>query len=130
MNHQAAPPTVAAPTYPIRSKINVSMQMALVTEHVILSRSMSTVLLTTNGHVSEEQPARDQWLLGRTWGLSHDVKIRRIEAQSSGGQTVSHQVDPQQLDGDKSLGQTQGSGQEDTEEKRNQKNQSYSDILG
>lgn len=76
---------------------------------------MSTVLLTTNGHVSEKQPARDQGLLGGTWGFAHDVQIRGVEAQSSGGQTVSHQVDPQQLDGDKSLRETQGSSQEDTE---------------
>lgn len=75
---------------------------------------ISLKALTTNSHVSEEQPARDQRLLGGTWGLAHDVKIRGVEAQSSSRQTVSHQVDPQQLDGDQSLGQTQGSSQEDT----------------
>jgi len=76
---------------------------------------MCKVLLTTNNHISEEQPARDQGLLGGTWGLAHDVQIGGVEAQSGGGQTVSNQVDPQQLDGDESLGQTQSSGQEDTE---------------
>ncbi len=76
---------------------------------------INPVLLTTNGHVSEEQPARDQGLLGGTWGLAHDVQIRGVEAQSSGGQTISHQVDPQQLDGDQSLRKTQSSSQEDTE---------------
>ncbi|TNN42585.1 hypothetical protein EYF80_047244 [Liparis tanakae] len=60
-------------------------------------------------HISEEQPARDQGLLGGTGGLAHDVQIGGVEAQSGGGQTVSDQVDPQQLDGDESLGQTQGS---------------------
>lgn len=73
-----------------------------------------SITLTTNGHVSEEQPAGDQGLLGGTWGLAHDVQVRWVEAQSGGRQTISHQVDPQQLDGDQSLGQTQGSGQEDT----------------
>lgn len=75
----------------------------------------SKVLLTTNNHISEEQPSGDQGLLGGTWGPAHDVKIRGVEAQGGGGQTVSDQVDPQKLDGDKSLGQTQGGSQEDTE---------------
>ena len=75
---------------------------------------MSTVLRTTNSHVSEEQPFGDQGLLGGTWGLAHDVQIGGVAAQRGGGQTVSHQVDPEQLDGDQSLGQTQGSSQEDT----------------
>lgn len=77
------------------------------------------LLLTTNGHVSEEQPSRDQRLLGGTWGLAHDVQIRGVEAQSGGGQTISDQVDPEQLDGDQSLRQTQSSGQEDTEQTDN-----------
>lgn len=69
---------------------------------------------TTNGHVSEEQPAGDQGLLGRAGRLAHDVKIRGVEAQGSGGQTISHQVHPQQLDWDQSLRQTKSSGKENT----------------
>jgi hypothetical protein len=71
--------------------------------------------LTSNDHISEEQPAGDQGLLGGTWAAAHDVQVGGVEAQGGGRETVSHQVDPQQLDGDKSLGQTQGSSQEDTE---------------
>lgn len=77
---------------------------------------VSNNLLTTNSHVSEEKPARDQGLLGGTWGLAHDVQVRGVEAQSGGGQTISDQVDPEQLDRDQSLGQTQSSSQEDTEQ--------------
>lgn len=72
------------------------------------------LLLTTNSHVSEEQPAGDEGLLGRTWGLAHDVQVRGVEAQSSSRQAISHQVDPQKLDRDQSLRQTQSRSQEDT----------------
>jgi len=75
-------------------------------------------LLTANDHVSEEQPSGDEGLLGGTGKPAHDVQVGGVEAQGGGGQTVSHQVDPQQLDGDQSLGETQGSGQEDTGERQ------------
>ena len=93
----------------------VSVQVSVPPALKLNANKVSTVLLTTNSHVSEEQPARDQGLLGGTWGLAHDVQVRGVEAQGGGRQTISHQVDPQQLDGDQSLGQTQGSSQEDTE---------------
>merc|ERR1712212_326113 len=48
-----------------------------------------------------------------TWGLLHDVKIWGVEAEGSGGQAVSDKVDPQELDGDESLGKTKSSSQED-----------------
>lgn len=70
---------------------------------------------TSDGHVSEEEPAGDEGLFGRAGGFAHDVQVGRVEAQRGGGQTVSHQVDPQQLDGDQSLGQTQRGRQEDAE---------------
>ncbi len=70
---------------------------------------------TSDGQISEEEPARDEGLFGGAGGFAHDVQVRGVEAQRGGGQTVSHKVDPQQLDGDQSLGQTQGSRQEDTE---------------
>lgn len=69
---------------------------------------------TSNGHVSEEQPARDERLFGRAGWLAHDVKIWGVEAQSGSGQTVSYQVHPQQLNWDQSLGQTKSSSQENT----------------
>lgn len=86
------------------------------------------VLLTTNGHVSEEQPARDQGLLGGTWGLAHDIQIRGVEAQSGGRQTVSHQVDPQQLDGDQSLRQAQSGSQENTESEKEKQSQEKNEV--
>lgn len=46
--------------------------------------------------------------------LVHDVQVRRVETKSGGRQTVSDQVDPQQLDRDQSLRQTQSGCQEDT----------------
>ena len=67
----------------------------------------------TDGHVTEEEPASDQRLVRATGRLVHDVQVGGVEAQGSGGKTVSDQVDPQELDGDQSFGQTQGSSQED-----------------
>merc|ERR1711962_796620 len=67
----------------------------------------------TNGHVSEEEPWGDEGLIGRTGLLVHDIKVGRVEGQGGGGQTVSDKVDPQQLDGDEGLGQTEGGSQED-----------------
>lgn len=65
--------------------------------------------------ISEEEPPRDEGLLGGAGGFAHDVQVRRVEAQSGGRQAVGHEVDPQQLDGDQGLGQTQSSGQENAE---------------
>lgn len=76
----------------------------------------SCLWLTANGQVSEKEPSRDEGLLGAAGGLVHDVQVRGVEAQSGGGQTVSHQIHPQQLDGDQGLRETQCSGEEDTEE--------------
>lgn len=73
---------------------------------------------TANGQISEEKPARDEGLFWGAGGFAHDVQIWRIEPQRCGRQTVSHKVDPEQLDGDQSLRQTQSSSQKDTEEQR------------
>lgn len=106
---------MAAPTYPGWEGEQRQCRRAFTVLPALRQNQQTyAVILTTNSHVSEEQPARDQGLLGGAWGLAHDVQIRGVEAQGGGGQTVSHQVDPQQLDGDQGLGQTQGSSQEDT----------------
>lgn len=63
--------------------------------------------MTSNRQVSEEEPARDEGLLGVARGLLHDVQIWGVEAQRRGGETVRHQVDPEQLNGDQSLGEAQ-----------------------
>ena len=70
---------------------------------------------TSDSHISEEQPAGDEGLFGGAGSFAHDVQVGGVEAQGSGGQTVSHQVHPQQLDWDQSLGETQRRRQEDTE---------------
>ena len=69
--------------------------------------------LTSDGEVSEEQPPGDEGLAGIARGLAHDVQVRGVEAQGGGGQAVGHQVDPEQLDRDESLGEAKGRGQED-----------------
>jgi len=74
--------------------------------------------VSTDSHVTEEQPAGDQRLVAAPGGLVHDVEIRWVETEGGGGETVSHQVDPQKLDGDKSFRKTKGSGKENTVNKR------------
>ncbi|KAF4527892.1 hypothetical protein B566_EDAN017712 [Ephemera danica] len=56
------------------------------------STDSSSTHVATNSHVTEEQPARDE------------------------GFTISDEVDPQKLDGNQSLRQTQSGSQEDTGE--------------
>ena len=55
-------------------------------------------------HVAEEQPLSDDGLAAVSWGHTHDAVVRRVEAESSGRQTVGDQVDPEQLHGDERLG--------------------------
>ena len=69
--------------------------------------------LTSNGQVSEEEPARDEGLLCVAGHLLHDVQIWGVEAEGSGGEAVRHQVDPEQLNWDQSLRETQCSRQKD-----------------
>merc|ERR1712131_411355 len=85
--------------------------------------------ISANDHVSEEQPSGDEGLLGGTGFAAHDVEIGGVEAQGGGGETISNQVDPQELDGDQSLGQTQGSGKEDTDDLANVGGDEVSDEL-
>lgn len=51
--------------------------------------------LTSNGHVSEEEPSSDQAFLGVPGWFLHDVKVRGVKSKSSCWETISHQVDPQ-----------------------------------
>jgi hypothetical protein len=72
--------------------------------------------VSTDGHVTEEQPTSNETLRGATGWFVHDVQIRGVETQSSSWQTISDQVDPQKLDGDQSFGQAKGSSQENTDD--------------
>lgn len=69
--------------------------------------------LTSNGQVSEEEPARDERLLSVSRGFLHDVQVWGVEAQGRGRETVSHQVDPEQLNWNQSLGEAQRRSQKD-----------------
>lgn len=60
----------------------------------------------------EEQPSRDKTLVSFTRGFVHDVQVGRVEAEGGGRETISDQVDPEQLYGNQRLGQTQSGGQE------------------
>lgn len=86
--------------------------------------------IATNSQVSEEEPARNERIRGATGRTAHDIQIGRIETQGSGRETVSHQVNPQQLDWNQSLGQTQSSRQENTNDCQKDKKQitSYSNC--
>lgn len=46
------------------------------------------MLQTSNGQVSEEEPARDERLLGVTGRFVHDVQVWGVEAQGGGRQTI------------------------------------------
>ena len=53
--------------------------------------------IQTNDHITEEDPGGDEGLLLATRRLSHQRRIRRIEAKSGSRETISDKVDPQQL---------------------------------
>lgn len=57
----------------------------------------TTARLTSDGEVSEEEPAGDQWLFGVARRLHHDVQVRGVEAQCCSRQTVCYQIHPEQL---------------------------------
>lgn len=73
--------------------------------------------LTSNSHVSEEEPSSDKAFLGVSGRFLHDVKVRWVKSKGSCWETISDQVDPQQLDRDQSLRNSKGSSQENTAEK-------------
>ena len=66
-----------------------------------------------NNEVAEEEPAGDERVFHGAWRLVHDVDLGRVEAQCGCRETVSNQVDPEQLHGNERLGQAQGRRQED-----------------
>lgn len=57
-------------------------------------------------HITEEQPASNQTFFRVPGGNSHDVGIGSVEAESSSRQTVSDEVDPQELDRDEGFGES------------------------
>lgn len=74
---------------------------------------MVIATITSNGQISEEEPARDERLFRVTWSFVHDVQVGRVKSQSSCRETISHQIYPQQLDWNQSLRETQYGRQED-----------------
>lgn len=70
--------------------------------------------LTADGHVSEEEPASYEALLGAAGLLLHDVQVRWVEAEGGGRQAICNQVDPQQLYRDQGLGHSESCRQENT----------------
>ena len=82
------------------------------------STDSCSAYITTDGQVPEEQPAGDKRFVCFPWGFLHDVKIRRVETQSGGWETISDQVDPQQLDGNQSFWETESGCQENTEKEK------------
>lgn len=71
------------------------------------------VNITSNGQISEEEPAGDERLFGVAGRFVHDVQVRRVKAQGSCRQAISHKINPQQLDWNQGLRETQNGGKED-----------------
>lgn len=79
---------------------------------------MSEFKLTSDGQVSEEEPSRDERLLGVAGRLLHDVQVWGVKAEGSGRETVCDQVHPQQLHWDQCLRETESSGEKNTAKKK------------
>lgn len=66
-----------------------------------------------NDHVPEEQPTADKRVVTLSGRAIHDIVVLGVEAERSSGKTISDQVDPKKLNGDKSLRHANRSGEED-----------------
>lgn len=71
---------------------------------------------TSNGQVSEEEPARDERLLWVAGRFVHDVQVWGVKAKGSGRQAIGHKINPQKLHWNQSLRETQNGCQEDAED--------------
>ena len=76
------------------------------------------VHITSNGQISEEEPARDERLFRVAGRFVHDVQVRRVKAQGSCRKAISHKINPEQLDWNQSLRETQNGGKEDAGERQ------------
>lgn len=85
--------------------------------------------LTSNGKVSEEEPPRDEGLASVAGGLVHDVQVWWVEAQSGGGQAVSHQIDPKQLNWNERFREAEGCRQKDAADRQTHKQKIKSEQL-
>ena len=70
----------------------------------------------TDDEITEEEPSTDELLVTLSGVAAHDIVVRRVEGQSSGGETVGDQVDPQKLNRDQSLGHAESGRQEDRDD--------------
>merc|ERR1719331_1284967 len=98
-------------------------------EPVAGSSDGSSADVDTDGHVPEEQPGGDQGLVAATGGLVHDVQVRGVEGEGSGGQAVSDKVHPKELDRDESLREAKGSSEEDANDLTNVRGDQVTDEL-
>mmetsp|Transcript_613 Transcript_613/g.1781 ORF Transcript_613/g.1781 Transcript_613/m.1781 type:complete len:487 (+) Transcript_613:2694-4154(+) len=64
-------------------------------------------------HVPKEDPRRDEAVLVRSGLLRHDVRVRRVEAQSCRRWAIRHKVYPQELNGNQPFRKAKGSSDED-----------------
>lgn len=80
------------------------------------SANSSGTDVRTDGHVAEKQPTGDETFGSATRWFVHDVQVRGVEAEGSGRQTISYQVDPQELNRDQSFGQAKSSSQKDADD--------------
>mmetsp|Transcript_22265 Transcript_22265/g.52917 ORF Transcript_22265/g.52917 Transcript_22265/m.52917 type:complete len:390 (-) Transcript_22265:1634-2803(-) len=69
--------------------------------------------VNSDDHVTEEHPVVNEGIVFSTGWLEHNVRIGRIEPKGGGGRTVGDQVDPQQLNRNKSFGTPDGRREKD-----------------
>mmetsp|Transcript_9492 Transcript_9492/g.19197 ORF Transcript_9492/g.19197 Transcript_9492/m.19197 type:complete len:511 (+) Transcript_9492:483-2015(+) len=69
--------------------------------------------VNADDHVAEEDPRRDELIVGVARRLLHDVGVGRVEAERGGGRPIGDEVDPEQLQRDEALRQSEQRGDED-----------------
>lgn len=89
-----------------------------------VSKDGSATNIRAHDKVSEEEPLADQRLGRVSRRGSHDGMVGSVEAQGGGGQSISDQVDPQELDRDQRFGHTEEDGEEDPKKRTKLRRQS------
>jgi len=60
----------------------------------------------TDNEVTDENRRSDNWFIVSSGRLVHDIWVRRVEGKGGGWETVSDEIDPEELDGVETIGNT------------------------
>jgi len=63
--------------------------------------------ISTDNEVSDKNGRSDDGFIVSSGGLVHDIWVRRVEGEGGGRETISDEINPKELDGIETIGDTQ-----------------------